>query len=608
MSSKGLQRLAALAKLNGDPAWINRDVYRLMYKDDLYISAYERIKSKPGNMTPGVDGSTLDGFSLREIEKIITAMRDESFQFSPGRRTYIPKRNGKTRPLTIAPPREKVVQEVMRMILEAIYDSHHGATFLDCSHGFRSGRGTHTALKEIRSWKNVSWFIEGDIKGCFDNIDHGTLILFLRRRIQDERFLNLIWKALKAGYMEFQEPRQRTLAGTPQGSIVSPILANIYLHELDLFARQLCEEQNKGSKRRINPEYKRLAARKAYYKRKGDSVKVAELARVMRSIPSSDLHDPDFARVYYVRYADDWIVGITGSKTLASEMRDSFKAFLAETLKLDLSIEKSHIRHARTEPAFFLGTYLGTQGTKEQKVSLVKQAGHTFRRRGTGWNMVMKAPVAKIISSLADERFCDQAGTPRAKNAWLNYDPHDILLRYNATLRGILNYYSFADNYSALSRVEYILLQSAAKLFASKFRLGSRRKVFARYGPNLRISTEDFGKLRTSEFLRVKSWRRSPGRFMDGDDQDPPLVQYWTKYTRSRLFLSCLICDGQEGVEMHHIRHVRKAGTKLHGFSKQMSLINRKQIPVCHQCHTRVHRGEYDGISLPELARARGFR
>lgn len=156
MSKLGIERLEVLSDLNAVSGWVNRDIYRLMYKEDLYIAAYERIKSKPGNMTAGVDGSTLDGFSLETIRRIILSMKDESYQFSAGKRIYIPKKNGKMRPLTIAPPKEKVVQEVMRMILEAIYDSDKGSTFMDCSHGFRSGRGPHTALKEIRRWKGVS--------------------------------------------------------------------------------------------------------------------------------------------------------------------------------------------------------------------------------------------------------------------------------------------------------------------------------------------------------------------------------------------------------------------------------------------------------------------
>jgi len=208
---------------------VNFDLYRLLYRPELYEVAYQRIKSKPGNMTAGSDGSTLDGFSYQAITDLIGSIRDESFQFKPARRTFIPKANGKMRPLGISSPRDKVVQEVLRLILEAIYDSPRGAYFLDCSHGFRPNRSCHTALREFSSqWTGMTWIIEGDIKSCFDEIDHHTLVGLLRKKIADGRFLNLIWKALRAGYLWGKE-RRDTLTGSPQGSIISPILANVYL-------------------------------------------------------------------------------------------------------------------------------------------------------------------------------------------------------------------------------------------------------------------------------------------------------------------------------------------------------------------------------------------
>ncbi|MEU9430813.1 reverse transcriptase/maturase family protein [Streptomyces sp. NPDC048342] len=222
MTEIDLGRLVTIGRLNADPSWVNRDLYRLMYRPEMYMAAYERIKSKPGNMTKGSDGSTLDGFSERTIQRLIRSMKDESFQFTPARRVFIPKANGKLRPLGIATPVEKVVQEVIRMVLEAIYESPGNETFEDTSHGFRKGRGPHTALKEVKNiWSGTRWFIEGDIKSFFDNIDHDVLISLLRRRISDERFLNLIRKALRAGVLTDLR-YEANLAGTPQGSVASP--------------------------------------------------------------------------------------------------------------------------------------------------------------------------------------------------------------------------------------------------------------------------------------------------------------------------------------------------------------------------------------------------
>src|SRR5213080_4723843 len=179
-------------------------------------------------MTPGTDGMTLDGWSLTTIRAIIQEMQTEHFQFKPVRTVFIPKANGKMRKLGIPSTRDKIVQEVIRLILEGIYDSPQGPYFHDASHGFRPNRSCHTALREIRGkWPALNWFLEGDIRSCFDEIEHGTLVALLRRKIRDERFLNLIWKLLRAGYLDLRGQRGDSLAGTPQGSLASPILANV---------------------------------------------------------------------------------------------------------------------------------------------------------------------------------------------------------------------------------------------------------------------------------------------------------------------------------------------------------------------------------------------
>jgi len=232
------ERLEYLRKANSNRHWINDDLYRLLYKADLYILAYERIKSKPGNMTAGTDGQTLDGFSMETIHTIIEGMRTEQFRFKPVRTTFIPKANGKMRKLGIPCVRDKVVQEAMRLILEAIYDSPYGPYFRETSHGFRPNHSCHTALREFRGkWSAVNWLIEGDIKSCFDELSHGVLVNTLRKKIHDERFLNLIWKLLNAGYMDLRGKKKESLIGSPQGGILSPILANAYLHELDEFVK-----------------------------------------------------------------------------------------------------------------------------------------------------------------------------------------------------------------------------------------------------------------------------------------------------------------------------------------------------------------------------------
>lgn len=228
-------------------------LYRNLYNPAFFLLAYERIQAKPGNMTAGSDGKTIDGMSMKRIEALIQKLKDFSYQPKPARRTYIPKANGKTRPLGIPSFDDKLVQEVVRMILESIYEP----TFCATSHGFRPKRSCHTALQHIkRNYTGVKWFVEGDIKGCFDHVDHHVLVQILRRRIADEHFIGLIWKFLKAGYME-NWVYYNTYSGTPQGSLISPILANIYLNELDVFMAEYAKTFNRGTKRKINPAYKK---------------------------------------------------------------------------------------------------------------------------------------------------------------------------------------------------------------------------------------------------------------------------------------------------------------------------------------------------------------
>jgi group II intron reverse transcriptase/maturase len=251
-------------------------------------------------MTAGTDEETLDGFSLGTIREIIHEMRTEQFQFKPVRTTFIPKANGKMRKLGIPCVRDKVVQEVMHMILEAIYDSPHGSYFSDASHGFRPNRSCHTALREIRGkWTGVNWLVEGDIRACFDEIDHATLVAILKKKIQDQRFLNLIWKLLNAGYMDLHGNKKDSLIGSPQGSIVSPILANVYLHELDEFVAGIQAKREQGRRKRHNLTYHRLSHKKARLVAKGETntKEFKDTIKQMRRLPTLQVDDPDFIRI-----------------------------------------------------------------------------------------------------------------------------------------------------------------------------------------------------------------------------------------------------------------------------------------------------------------------
>lgn len=610
MSQKTLERLEHLQKLNSNRQWVNHDLYRLLYKEDLYIVAYERIKSKPGNMTPGTDKETLDGFSLGTIREIIQEMKTEQFRFRPVRQQFIHKPNGKMRKLGIPCVRDKVVQEVMHMILEAIYDSPHGPYFSNVSHGFRPNRSCHTALQEFRGkWLAMNWIIEGDICACFDELDHQILIKALSKKIQDQRFLNLIWKLLNAGYMDLHGTKKNSLIGSPQGGLVSPILANVYLHELDEFIQGLGTKLEKGVVKRNNPTYKRLSLKKGRMHKRGETrtPEFREVAKEIRRTPSRMVNDPDYIRIKYLRYADDWVVGICGSQALAEEIKQEIKNFLGETLGLMLSEEKTHITNARTEEAFFLGTTLKIGHGREAKVKLqTTRLGYTFKRRTTGWQTVMNAPMPRLVKRLSDRGFCSTEGEPIPKTAWSHLDADQIVQLYSSVNRGIQNYYRFADNWKQLPRIQYILEFSLAKTLALKYKI-SVPKAFKRFGKGFTIviKGKEGKEDRKVSFYLNRDWTKKRDAFQSGKLADIDLVRTWTKMrTRSKLGMPCCICgEAVEQIVMHHVRHVRKLSHKREatGFNRILRAINRKQIPVCNVCHGKIHRGEYDKLKLSEL-------
>jgi group II intron reverse transcriptase/maturase len=508
--------------------------------------------------------------------------------------------------------RDKVVQEVIYMILETIYDSPHGPYFKETSHGFRPNRSCHTALREYREkWTAVNWLIEGDIRSCFDELDHHTLITALRKKIQDERFLNLIWKLLNAGYMDLHGVKRESLIGSPQGGIISPILANVYLHELDEFVEELRTKLEKGKQKRRNPLYRRLSLKKACMVKRGETrtKEFKEVIQQIRAIPSSQTNDSDYIRVRFLRYADDWLIGICGSYALATEIKQSTKVFLRDRLQLTLSEEKTHITNARTEEAFFLGTILkiGNGGNAKVKQQTSIWTGKTFKRRSTGSETVMNAPLLKLIKRLSDRGFCTKEGTPTPKSGWMFLDADQIVNLYSGVNRGLQNYYRFADNWKQLHRVQYILQFSLAKTLARKYQI-SVAKVFKRFGKTLTVVVP--GKVgkkdRKVSFYYNSDWSKKRGAFQTGRTQDIDLVRTAIHMrTRSKLGKPCCICgESAEQIVMHHVRHIRKLSHKREttGFNRILRAINRKQVPVCIPCHEKIHQGTYDNLKLSRLA------
>jgi len=559
-------------------------VYRSLFNPEMYLQAYANLYPNQGAMTKGVTDETVDGMSLDKINSLIEEIKHERFRWTPVRRTYIPKANGKKRPLGIPTWRDKVVQEVIRLILESYYEPQ----FSVASHGFRPGLGCHTALTTIqRTWKGSKWFVEGDIKGCFDNIDHSVLLGILRKKIHDGRFIALVEGLLKAGYLEDWK-FNRTLSGTPQGGVVSPILANIYLNEFDRFVTtELIPEYTKGKKRRANPEHERLRSRGKKAKAKGDLVKWRFWMKQARFVPNTDAYDPSYRRLRYVRYADDFLFSLIGTKAEAEAIKQRVKTWLAGNLNLELSDEKTLVTHATKDRAKFLGYEIG--------------AMQSDSKPSVNGNIELRIPEAKLTE--IENRY------KRGPKAWhraelVNDSDFDIVAKYGAEFRGLVQFYKLARNIRRLGKVERTIRLSLLKTLANKlkttvrdvWRLYRHRHIVpdgTRMGLAVTIKRE--GKYPLVARFGETPLRRQFNAVIQ--DEKPS----WTRQVKrteliQRLLADkCEVCGSDENVDVHHVRALKDlnpTGRKEvpdHVFV--MAARRRKTLVVCRPCHVAIHQG-----------------
>lgn len=482
--------LNSLRSHSNTPQYRYERLYRNLFNQAFYLLAYQQTYANPGNMSPGIDGKTFDGMNLNRINKIIDSIKDHSYVPKPARRTYIPKKNGKLRPLGIQSSDDKLVQQVIKMLLESIYED----TFTDTSHGFRPNRSCQTALNQIRiNFTGVKWFIEGDIHAYFDMVDHHILISILRRRIKDEVFISLIWKFLRAGHIEngqVHKPRR----GLHQGSIISPVLANIYLNELDGFMAAYKTSFDKGTKRQLSKAYisvqnREQTLRKAISRltensrERNSAIKELKALRSKRvSMPCSRPMDPSFRRIFYQRYADDFLIGIIGSKQDAIAAKQAIQAFLLRELRLELSVEKTLITHGH-QKAQFLGheITISRKGTPSRDKSGKLSDRHHGRARlllpKQAWlKKLTQAGALKIEHDVGGK----EIWKPKARKNLLYLPDHEIFRVYNWEIAGLYQYYRFADNVSVLNSYYYIMKYSLAKTLAGKHK-SSVRKIMKKY-------------------------------------------------------------------------------------------------------------------------------
>jgi group II intron reverse transcriptase/maturase len=429
-------------------------LYRQLFNPQLYLLAYGRIYPNKGAMTPGADAETADGMTLGKIERIIDALRHERYRFLPVRRLYIPKKDGKQRPLGLPSWSDKLLGEVVRLLLEAYYEPQ----FSEHSHGYRPGRGCRTALREVAiNWTGTTWFIEGDISRCFDELDHSVMLETLGEKVQDSRLLRLIGQMLRAGYLE-DWVWGATLSGAPQGGVLSPCLSNVYLDRLDKFVDTvLIPGYTRGEFRSPNPDHRRVTDAIAYARRRGDHAAVRALRKQQRSLPSKDPVDPRYRRLRYVRYADDILLGYAGPKAEAEEIKRRLGQFLRDDLKLELSETKTLITHARSGAARFLG-YEITVRHDDRKL--------TAGRRAVNGGIQLRVP--KDVIKAKCSRYTAR-GKPVRRPALMNEEDRAIISRYGAEYRGIVQYYLLAGDVWRLSRLHWVMETSLLKTLASKY-------------------------------------------------------------------------------------------------------------------------------------------
>ncbi len=595
------KRLDSICDLSTRGKRIN-GLFRLMECPDLWERAYTEIASNRGALTRGVNENTLDGFSVERVTDIIARIMEGTYRFSPVRRVYIPKPNGKQRPLGVPTADDKLVQGVVKLLLELIYEP----VFSPRSHGFRAGRSCHTALTTTQdTWTGMKWLVDVDVVGFFDNIDHGILLDLLAKKIDDKRFLRLVEGMLKAGYME-DWTFNATISGTPQGGVVSPILANIYLHELDEFLTGMKARCDRGKRRAENPRYGSLT--RSIYKRRcridrllaeGRKAEVEEVKQKIRELetersfmPSKDGFDPNYRRLLFCRYADDFLIGVIGSKAEAREVMREVTEFLRHHLRLDASTEKSKVSKA-SDGTVFLGYVVKTiTGNRRRRTRLGRRVTLS---RDPGDRIHLRIPHDRLVRFNQRKGYGD-LGQLQAlhRRHLIDSSMLEIVLAYNAEMRGFANYYrlAYCAKYS-LRKLCYLWQISLLKTLACKLRLSVNQVANRlRTGKGLAVRFTVDGKERVVEVFDLKHLDRLPklGRAVD----------LWpsSHFTKARSDVlnrlharTCEYCGAtDQPCEIHHVRKLADMkGTPL--WQQVAAARTRKRVVLCRPCHKALHAG-----------------
>jgi group II intron reverse transcriptase/maturase len=561
------------------------ELYRQLFNPQLYLLAYGRIYSNKGAMTPGVSGETVDGMSLSKIGRIIDALRHERYRWSPARRIHIPKKSGKFRPLGLPPWSDKLVAEVVRLLLEAYYEP----AFSDHSHGFRPGRGCHTALRKIAdTWQGTTWFIEGDIADCFGTFDHEVMLSTLAEKVHDGRFLRLMRNMLTAGYLE-DWTWNATLSGVPQGGVASPILSNIYLHKLDSFVEDvLIPEYTRGVRRTPSRRYHRAYYAMRRAQERGDQAEFRRLRTQLRQLPSTDPRDPGYRRLRYLRYADDTLLGFAGPRAEAEQIKARLATFLREDLKLELAPEKTLITHARTDAARFLGYEITVQHSATKV---------TRGQRSVNGVIRLRVPLSMVKAKCS--RYLKR-GKPAHRTDLISAADHEIVSVYGAEYRGLVQYYLLATDVFRLSKLHWVMETSLLKTLAAKHRsrvskMATKYKasVDTPHGPRrcVQVVKQRPGrKPLVARFGGIPLRRRETARI--ADISTAPGISRPKELVTRLLAGRCELCRDADGITVHHVSKLADLATRRQPHPAWVTAMlkrRRKSLVVCRACHATIH-------------------
>ena len=571
-------------------------LYRYLLRPDIYYVAYKNLYANSGASTKGIDDDTVDGFSEKKVKSIIKSLSDETYTPNPSRRTYIKKANGKMRPLGIPTFTDKLVQEVLRMILESVYEP----VFLDSSHGFRPNRSCHTALQKIRyQFAGSKWFVEGDIKGCFDNINHSKLVEFIGSKIKDSRIIKLIWKLLKAGYVE-NWIHHKTHSGSPQGGICSPIFANIYLHELDKYVAKMITDFDQPLTRLVTKEYNRVQhkmnvinnqLKESVGKARKELINQKKTLLVEKS--KTLCKSQTDKRMRYVRYADDFLIGVCGNKKDCENVKQQLSEFISNTLKMELSDEKTLITHSNTN-ARFLGYDVRIR--RDNTIRRIKKKNVMARIYNNKTELTIPLN-DKIMKFLFDNKIVKQKQSgeimPIHRNELICRSDIEIISVYNAELRGICNYYAIASNFNKLNYFSYLMEYSCLLTLSAKYK-STINKIMLKYKDgkgSWRIPYKTKTEIKYCYFADFMKCKNKYGYQndvkLDWNVRKPTSMSTIEGRLAKR---QCELCKTSiaEHYEIHHVPKLKDLkGNEM--WEQVMIAKRRKTLIVCDSCHKTIH-------------------